>query len=373
MIVADEYAPLSGWDELPIHQTLAPIRFVDTTDPRAFERYWFTAHALDGSFFLVTGVGVYPNLGTADAYAIFVHDGRQVNVRAHRRVSADRANLTVGPIRAELIAPFSQWRLSLGDNDQGLHFDLRWRDTKRARFRKMIVPTRSREINGRLLHDWCGYETFGTVEGQIEWRGKLLKFGSAEARGSRDHHWGIRNGVGGPRFSLDEPRSSHCGQWVEFGDWSIWGNQMLRNIGSFEHSASTIEPVDRKLRFDAVTKHLQGGIITNRLSNGDLREIRYEQVGNQTAFLRCAMYTGPDGRGTPEGDHHHGMDLGDLVDGESYDISDPLVRERIGGFEDHLCRATCNGETVIGILECRNPVLFEMCSDRASGYSILVD
>jgi hypothetical protein len=61
-----EHSPLSRFDEYPIHQFQEPARVVETTDPRALERYWFSAGHPAGEFFLVTGFGIYPNLDTAD-------------------------------------------------------------------------------------------------------------------------------------------------------------------------------------------------------------------------------------------------------------------------------------------------------------------
>jgi hypothetical protein len=366
-----EHSPLSRLDEYPIHQTTEPLRLVAATDPRAFERYWFTAQDDAGESFLVTGFAVYPNLGTVDGYGLFVHDDHQTTVRAHRPLGLDRSDLSVGPLRIEIIDPFTEWRLSLGDNPQGLRFDLRWRDTKRAVFQRATF-----EIPGllstRLYHDWAGYETFGTIEGSVVFRGKTLRLDPAHVRGSRDHHWGVRDGVGGRGHMLAEPQgSSHLGQWVEFGDWSIWGSRVLYGLGDPRPGAGRIEHTDYRLRFDPETKHLRGGVARNYLRGGEVREVTYEPIGNQTAYLRCAMYDGPDGRGTPEEDHHHGESVGERVDGESYDLRDPGVRMRIAGFEDHLVRATCDGETSVGMLECRNPALYEMCRRGVPGFSIL--
>jgi len=49
------------------------------------------------------------------------------------------------------------------------------------------------------------------------------------------------------------------------------------------------------------------------------------------------------------------------------------VRQRIAGFDDHLVLARCDGEQTIGLLECSNPVLYEMCRDRVPGFGILED
>ncbi|MFO1468032.1 MAG: hypothetical protein U1F35_16590 [Steroidobacteraceae bacterium] len=67
-----EHSPLSRFDELPLHQSNEPLRLVATTDPRAFERYWFTAQSDDGEMFIVTGIGTYANIGTVDAFAMII-------------------------------------------------------------------------------------------------------------------------------------------------------------------------------------------------------------------------------------------------------------------------------------------------------------
>lgn len=361
-----QFLPLCGLDEYPIHQTVQPLRYVDTTDPRAFERYWFTAQDEQGEFYLIVGFGFYPNLGTADAYAIFVRDGQQTNIRAHCRL-VDRGNIAIGPLRARPVAPFEEWHLVLEDNDYGFRFDLRWRDTKRANFRKMDIPIPV--PNPSLLHNWCGYEAFGSIEGNVVCGGKTFQLRPNRVHGSRDHHWGTRDGVGGINILTKRPPFSHCGQWVEFKTWSIWGDQVLYNIGDERQGAGKAAEIDHKLRFDPVTKHFVGGTVRNRLQNGEVIELVYEQIDNIVAYLRGGMYSSPDGRGTPDKNHHHGMDVGDLIEGETYDTRDPQTRMRIAGFEDHLCRVTCGSETTVGIFECCNPVLYAMCEAGRPGYS----
>lgn len=374
-----EHHPLCHLDELAIHQSNEPLRYVATTDPRAFERYWFTAQDDSGEIFIVAGIGLYPNLGTTDAYAMIVHDGKQTTVRAHRAIGQNRADLTIGPLAFQLIEPFREWRLTLGPNDQDFCFDLRWFDTKRAVFRRM---DRTVNIPGgpdfRLLHNWAGYETFGRIAGTVSHRGKTFSLERTRTRGSRDHHWGTRDHVAGIEITKIKPFThkgqslnfSHLGQWVEFKDWSIWGNQILFNLGDPQPGAMLIEQIEQKLRFDPETKHLVGACIVNRLPNGELREVVYEQIGRQCAYLRAGMYTGCNGMGTPDKNIFHGTDVGELVEGDTYDLTDPSVRMRIAGFEDHLMRATCNGETVVGILECQNPAIYAMAS-KGTHYSVL--
>lgn len=150
---------------------------------------------------------------------------------------------------------------------------------------------------------------------------------------------------------------------MEFKDWSIWGNRLLYNLGDSAHpGAETIEPVEQRLRFDPETRHLIGGIVVNRLPSGELREVHYEAIGRQCAFMRTGGYTGCNGLGTPGSNLHHGMPAGERVEGETHDLADPAVRMKIEGFENLLVRATCNGETTVGILESRNPALHAMAS-----------
>ena len=71
---ADEHfgaqAPLSPLDDHLIHQTPDPIRVVASTDPRFYERHWNVFHDEAGDLLIATGGSFYPNLDTAEAYAI---------------------------------------------------------------------------------------------------------------------------------------------------------------------------------------------------------------------------------------------------------------------------------------------------------------
>jgi hypothetical protein len=370
--IPQNYSPLCGWDEYPIHQLVAPMRRVNTSDPRAFERYWFTAQALDGSLFLITGMGFYPNLGVADAFALLVHDRRQITVHAHRSLGSNRADLRVGPIRFGPSRPFAEWNLSLDDVCRDFSFNLRWLDSKRPRFsRPDFGRLRGVPDNIHLLHDWGGYETFGAIEGDIRIGDTSINLAGGQFIGSRDHHWGIRDGVGGINLNPPNQRFSHCAQFVEFKEWAIWGGQILYNIGADVRGPRFTESIDHKFSFDPATRHFKQGIITNRLENGETRRVHYHAIENMTAFLRCAGYAGPDGRGTPHENYLHGQGTGAPLSAHLYDLSDTALRMDIAGFEDNLCTVTCDGETAIGIFECMNPALYEMCATGVPGFSFL--
>ena len=68
---------LSPLDDYPIHQVAEPIRQVGTSDRNFYDRYYFNCLPTGGDqdLFLIMGMGQYPNLGVADAFAVVVHEG----------------------------------------------------------------------------------------------------------------------------------------------------------------------------------------------------------------------------------------------------------------------------------------------------------
>lgn len=369
-----EVGPLSPLDEYPIHQISEPVRFMATTDGRAFDRYYFSVGDADQGLLVDVGFGVYPNVGTADAFAIFAHGDTHTSVRVQRLIGYDRADMTFGPISAEVVKPFREWRLRLDHNDQDLRFDIAVRDTKRQVFiRRFPRPSSYDGITRPDEHS--GYEGFGTAEGWIEYKGERFDLVAGRTRGNRDHHWGIREGMGGRNFIVGEPeRSTHCSQYAEFGDWAIWSGRIMYNDGDPRPAALDVVKVERQLRFDPDTRALVGGTFINHLADGEVKTIRYEQVGRCVAYLRTGLYAGPDGRGTPGDDYSHGEYPGKLlVTGQSVDVSTPEARLSLQGMTDRLVRASCDGETSVGILETIDPIAYEFCANGVPGFSFAAD
>lgn len=369
-----EIGPLGPFDEYPIHQTPEPLRFMASSDGRAFERYYFAGTDAEQELIVELGFGVYPNAGTADAFAIFAHAGKHTSVRAHRLIGFDRADMRFGPICAEVVVPFQQWRLRLDDNTAGLRFDLTYLDTKHQVFtRRFPVPASLDGITRPDEHS--GYEGFGTVSGWIEFEGRRFELSADSTRATRDHHWGIREGMGGRRFILtDMNRHTHCSQYVEFDDWGVWSQRVFYQPGSDNPAAVDVVKLERFLRFDPQTKDMIGGTFVNHLATGEVKSVDYELVPGAVAYLRTGMYIGPDGSGTPTGDVSHGEFVGDgVVVAETFDVSTAEGRLHLQGMSDKLCRATCDGETTFGILETIDPVAYELCAQGAPGFAFADD
>lgn len=364
--VPDEHSPMTGIDEYLIHNYPHPVRVMWTSDPRAYERLWFTAQDKVGELFVVCGLGFYPNLGTAEAYAIVNYKGEHRSVHAHRKLGDDRLNMRIGPINYQIVEPFKEWRLTLDDNEWGISYDIRWFDTKRSVFQQLGAGAIH---NGRSHGNTSGYETFGEQAGWVSIGGERIALTRAAFCGSRDHHWGVRDGVGGPGHWLGS-KWPMSGQWVEFSDWGLWSPRILYPLGDARPGAGMTVHREHRLRFEPDTKIPVSGEIDIVLSDGARKTLAFERLGNQIAFLRCGMYGGING-GTPEGDLWHGMDVGELVAGEIHDANDPAVRARCTGQDNLHCRFECDGEVAYGIVEPVTPVCYEFAQANMMGFSVL--
>lgn len=363
-----EQFPLSPLDDYMIHQTPDPIRVVQTSDFRAYERYWMVCHDDTGELLVATGGSIYPNLDRAEAFAIVNHRGSHASVRAFRPLGVDRADLRVGPIEPVIVRGLREWRFTLGPNDQGIGFDITFVDTTRQVYRDALSSVATGTPPGRRNDVTTGFEGFGDVSGHVEVDGVRIGLGPS-AVGTRDRHWGTGRGVGGPTLALGG--RLHVGvsgnAFVAFPSWKLWGDRVFFPFGARERGASRVGKPSRRLRFEPDTHIFIEGVVDYPLEDGGKRSVHYERVGQQTAYLRCGMYGG-----TPDLDIHQGAwDGPPTVQGETEDLANPAVRARLSGLDEHLCRATCDGEEALGVYQTIDPVAYETCRSGRPGWSFL--
>jgi hypothetical protein len=375
-----EHEPLSGLDEFLVHNAPYPVRVMWTPDAQAYERVWFTCHDRVGELLVVVGLAFYPNLGTAEAFAIVNVHGTHTTVRAHQKLRNDRMDMALGPFSFEVEEPFRRWRLRLDpghvpggtSSGHGISYDITWLDTKRPVFRQLGAGM---IVRGRAVSPVAGYDGFGRQEGWVEAHGKRFELDTTTHLGTRDHHWGTRDGVGGPGryMGMQHP---HSGEWVEFEDVGIWGDHVLYNIGDARKRSGTLATRVHRMRFEPDTHLLKSGEVDLHFADGQVKTMAFERLGNQIAFLRCGMYGGPNG-GTPDGDLWHGMAvaLGDevVVHAETFDVNDPEVRQSLAGLDQHHCRVTCDGEVSYGLVEPYDPLCYEVAKAGVMGFSLLED
>lgn len=365
-----EQFPLSPLDDHLIHQTPDPIRVAYTTDPRFFERHWNVFHDQTGDLLVVTGGSFYPNLDTAEAFAIVTYRGVQTAVRAFRRIGANRGNIHVGPIQPTIVSGMREWRHVLAENEMGISYDLHWRDTHRQMYRAAYSSIEHGTPPGGQRHVTAGFESFGDVHGWVQIGGERVDLTQAEGRGTRDRHWGIGRGVGGPRYQLDgkAPKAGWIGgNWVQFSDFAIWGPIILYRYGDARKRHGKVRKVERSLRFEPETKVFLEGEIDYTLDDGSVKQVHYARIGHQTAYMRSALYGG-----SPDGTIWQGDFVGDnVVQGERFDLSDPAIRTSLRGLDEHHCRVTCDGEVTTGILQPLEPDAYEACVRGDKGWALL--
>ncbi len=356
-----EQFPLSPIDDFMIHQTTDPIRVMMTSDPRAYERYWMVCHDDGGEILVATGCSFYPNLDRAEAYAIVNYKGVHRTVRAFRRLGADRMDMRLGPIAPRVLEGMRLWRYVLEPNEWGISFEINFTDTTRQVFREPTLPIDRGFPKGRRPDVTTGFESFGEVEGWVDIEGERVELKSGTARGTRDRHWGIGRGVGGPELSLGG--RMHVGvsgnSFVAFKNFTIWGDKAFYHFGDSRPGAGRVVEVDRRFRFEEDTKIFLAGLVDYTLDSGEVKRLEYERIGNQTAYLRCGMYGG-----TPDKGIHQGGYTGEeeLIEGDVFDVNIPEVRASLVGLDEHLCRVTCEGETTTGLMQPIDPNAYNACA-----------
>jgi hypothetical protein len=175
-------------DEYPIHQTPLSLRYVGSSDRNFYDRAYFNAHDRTGDLFFVSGVGVYPNLGTTDAYATVRRGDRQWTVRCSDALGEERLAPAVGPYRVEVAEPLRSVRLICDGDDHGLGFDLTWEGS----FPAVMEQHHVMRAGARAILDASRFAQVGTWAGVLRIDGDEIAVSPDVWVGTRDRSWGIR-------------------------------------------------------------------------------------------------------------------------------------------------------------------------------------
>ena len=345
-------APL---DEYPVHQLPLSMAQVGPSDRNFYDRCYFNAHDRTGDLFLVTGLGVYPNLGVTDAYATVRRGDRQWAVRCSDALGERGLDARVGPYRVEVIEPLSRIRVVCDTPERGLAFDLEWEGS----FPAIDEPRHVLHSGGRVIIDGCRFAQLGTWSGTLTVDGEDIAVSPERWLGSRDRSWGIRP-VGEaepPGRSAEEPREGFWWLYVplRFEDFAL--------IVIVQEDPDGTRTLNAASRVWADGRHEQLGWpeidITYRsgtrlperarlhLRSPDRRPVEVEV----DALTGVALHIGAGYGGDP--DWAHGQWKGHRwVDSSVYDLTDPAVAGRVPfGVIDHVARATCDGAEGWGLFE----------------------
>ena len=155
---------LTAQDDLIGHQTPSPFAKSGAGDIRFTERYWYTAHPVDGTELLLdVGLGYYPNRNVMDGFAGVTVGRRQHNFRASRRLGTRPLDTSVGPLKIEIVEGMKLHRLTLAENPSGISFSLEFE----ASFPPAQEKQNFRERNGIVEEDLARVSQFGRWRGWI--------------------------------------------------------------------------------------------------------------------------------------------------------------------------------------------------------------
>jgi hypothetical protein len=345
-------------DEYPIHQAPLSIAYMDTSDRNAYDRCYLNAHDRTGDVFLVTGLGVYPNLGVIDAYATVRRGDRQHTIRASDALGDDRMRQQVGPYRVEVIEPLKKLRLVCDGDDHGVGFDLTWEGS----FPAFDEARHTWRRNGRINLDAQRFAQVGTWEGTLRVGGEELAVTPDRWLGTRDRSWGIR-GVGEaepPGRAGEEPIEGFWWTYIpmRFDDFAVIiilqeepdGTRVMNDVVRVWPEGSGRRP--EQLGWPDIDIHYASG---TRIPTGATLQLRTSDRKDLTMEVESLGYValniGAGYGGDP--DWGHGQWRGrDWVEGAVYDLTDPMVTGR-GAFSvvDHVGRATLDGQEGWGLFE----------------------
>ena len=336
-------------DDYLIHQTPYTFDTVFTSDRNFYDRYFFNGYRRDGEVYFALAMGVYPNLGIFDAAFSVVHQGRQKQVRASRRLGPDRMAMQVGPIRVEVLEPLRRLRVVVEPNAHGLSGDLV--------FEARSLPNEEPHFKraGFIGMDYTRMTQHGSWSGSLAFEGVRFDLGEATWWGSRDHSWGVRN-VGGraPRGAPPQGAPQFYWNWapLNFDDLCTLYTVSETAQGRRWHQSGVILApypdaserecgVSHDLRFAPGTRWIDSGSrITLTPEGGEPLEITLEPLYH---FLMQGI-----GYGHPK--WGHGVWVGeDEVGGDEYVLKDANPMEHL--HVQTLSRVRAGEREGIGIFE----------------------
>jgi hypothetical protein len=374
---------LSPLDDYLVHQTPDTVDRVFTSDRNFYDRYYFGAHTLDGSAYLMVAMGLYPNVGVIDAFATAVIDNKtQYIVRASRDLGSDRMNTKVGPIGVEIVEPLRKTRVYTEASEHGLSFDMTFEGVTEP----FQEPHFLRRSGNRTVMDYTRMTQNGRWSGTFTAGGRTYQVDPANWWGVRDHSWGIRPVGGGEPPSAPPPGAGPGGfHWVwsptQFNDRCLMYTVSEEPDGKRWHSAAEIlhpsasgrapEPLtvlDHDFKLKPGTRLWERGSM--KLATADGSAVTITMAPKSTLYMAGGGYAYMGG-------WRHGQYHGPLVvEGEMWDLTDPAVVQKAGIHTQTICDYAVEGLGDIGtghgifeflLLGSYAPYGFKTWSDVAPG------
>jgi hypothetical protein len=349
---------LTPQDDLIGHQLPTTFDQLDNSDPAWMERLWYTGHPSPaGGVIFDIGLGYHPNRNVMDAFAGVAIAGRQFNFRASRRLRPDPLTTTVGPLSISVLEGLRRHRLTLGDNDSGMRFDIEFHGTMNPHEEK----AHQRRRDGRITENMARAQQLGRYTGWLEFDGKRMQVDSW--LGQRDHSWGVR-----AEMRTDEttppltfyPPFFYCWTTAQFGNRGLHiffkerapgdkiylSGEEVFTLGSKISARNQLVDVQHDMQWhdDPHGQSLAGGTFKLRFADGSEREVTVRALPTRY-YLKGGLYGGLDG-------WFHGDDRGKLfVAHDQWDLRDPATRKKVRTLADQVIELRDGDDVGYGIIE----------------------
>lgn len=376
---------LTDLDETLRHQLPTTFDHVWTSDPRVYDRYWFSCYDPAGELAVIIGMGLYNNMNVLDGFVSLQQPNgpnesstpgapaRQWNYRVSRSLRPAIDRMTVGPLAIEILEPFKKARLVIEpSSSRAVAAELVWTSDYPA----IEEAHHFIRVRGRVAQDYRRYTQVGEMNGSI-----TLDRRTYEVRnwfGGRDHSWGVRPAVAGPEpitgpsNSGNRASSGFVFYWVPFMTDELAGHVQVHALGNGHQVLldGVIQRPDGSQRevieatfdadfFDGTRRWKQvrsrfvddAGDVYNVVSDLLIREWAMDGTGYDWGWVD------DQGLGVWRGEY--------AEEHEIYDLTDPQVvgrpdNDRDRGHREGPARVTVNGRPGMGhqILLASGPITF---------------
>ena len=353
--------PISPMDEYLAHQTADTFDYVYTSDRNFYDRYYFNMHSSSDDFFMVAGMGQYPNLGVTDAFAAISHGSNQYVVRASRALGHDRLDTRVGPFTIEVIEGLKSLRLRCDENEWGLSFDILFEGAVPA----LEEPRSFTRNRSRVMMDVSRYAQVGNYSGQLEVAGQHYDVMPDTWKGARDRSWGVRP-VGereAPGIGIEDLKQGTHGfyhNWIPLQldrgmfkvmyDADYAGNATVHEaafVPAFGAPGEIRKFGTPQIEIDYLSGTREMKLARTLLPDPDGEDLSIKSIPQRTVYL--AAGTGY----LPSEDWGHGFYKGqNVTEGLVFDMSTQQKRSQYAILNETLCRFELStGEVSYGMHE----------------------
>ena len=355
---------LSALDDLPVHQTTAPVPEPATSDPHFNDGYYFAAYAPGAHLF--AGVRSHPNTNVLDGYGGAVRDGEQRGVRASRALRPEPFPLAVGPLEVTVLEPMRRQRVTLAENPSGVAFDLELTAVAPPFAEAVHLQYRHGRVHNHVLRytQVCRAQGHATIDGRRH---------AVDAwHAARDHSWGLRATMGphvpargiGPGSDADRRAlrlwvpfevDGHSGFFHTHEDAAGETLDFEGRIDRADGTSVALVGVRHALRYDPGGERLRDGELTLTDADGATWSYRFA-VACDPAHPQGFGYA----RGWSDGGQPGVYRGAQIQESERFAVADPAVRagpdhvpddRRLGGTEYACTLEATDGATGMAHVE----------------------